>query len=274
MSDAPLRPEQYEQSLFDRGFERSPFSFHGTTRDVYRLGEGPPVILLSELPGITPQTLDLAQRIVRAGYRVVMPQLFGRPGAPMTPREMFNTLGRVCISREFAMLAEREESPITDWLRGLARHEHKRAGGRGVGVIGMCFTGGFALAMALDESVMAPVLSQPSLPFPFNEKKACAVGLDDDALVRIRQRCVAEDIRVLGLRFTGDRASPKQRFDTLQEKLGDRFVRVEIDSSFGNKHDIKPWAHSVLTLDYKDDPSHPTYGAFQKVLELFAAQLR
>src|SRR5688572_6250272 len=165
MNEQTPSVEQYEKVLFDSGMTRGSFSYHGATRDVYRVGEGPPVIVLSEFPGITPSTVELCQRIVREGYEVVLPQLMGLAGAPMLPQLMLKSFAHVCVSREFALLAERKESPIAEWLRALARFEHKQHGGRGVGVIGMCFTGGFALAMTVDESVIAPVVSQPSLPF-------------------------------------------------------------------------------------------------------------
>ena len=180
----------------------------------------------------------------------------------------------MCVSREFSVLAGRKESPISDWLRALARFEHKKHGGPGVGVIGMCFTGGFALAMMLDESVIAPVLSQPSLPLALSGAIGAELGLDQAGLARVKQRCRDEHLCVIGLRFSGDRMSPKQRFERLRRELGDSFVGVEIDSSFGNRHGIKPWAHSVLTNSYVDEPAHPTRNAFEQVLDHFARTLK
>lgn len=75
------------------------------------------------------------------------------------------SMSKLCVSKEFNRFAFREEAPIADWLRALARDAHRSCGGPGVGAIGMCFSGGFALAMMADESVIAPVLSQPSMPF-------------------------------------------------------------------------------------------------------------
>jgi dienelactone hydrolase len=273
MSEASLDPQQYEQTLFDAGLTRASFSHQGATRDVYRGGDGPPVIVLSELPGITPPTVALFARLMRAGYGVVAPQLFGTPGAPAIAELARRAFAQVCVSREFTLFAQRKESPIADWLRALARSEHRRHGGRGVGVIGMCFSGGFALAMMIDDSVMAPVLSQPSLPFAVTPGSGKDLGLPSEALERIRQRCAAEDLYVLGLRFSADTLSPRTRFTRLEEELGDRFIGVELDSSLGNPHGIKPWAHSVLTLEYRDEPGHPTRTAFERVLALFDRQL-
>lgn len=265
---------RFEHALFDAGFSRGTFAHLGAERDVYELGSGPAVIVLSEMPGITPPTIELCRRLAAADYAVVLPQLVGEPGAPISPGAILGTLGRLCVSREFSLLKERAEAPITEWLRALARHVHRTHGGPGVGVIGMCFTGGFALAMMLDESVMAPVLSQPSLPAPLTSRKRRALGLDDAALARVKARCRDEDLCVLGLRFTNDALSPRERFTRLERELGRHFLRVEIDSSLGNPHGIKPWAHSVLTNDFVDEPSHPTRAALDQVLALFERQLR
>ena len=146
-------------------FEKEPFGSGGINHDVYRRGSGPAVIVCSEVPGITPKVADFARRVSDRGMTAVMPHLFGTPGREMTPGYAAGTILKLCISKEFSGLAMGRSSPIIDWLRALARAEHKRCGGPGVGAVGMCFTGGFALAMAVDDTVLAPVLSQPSLPF-------------------------------------------------------------------------------------------------------------
>ena len=67
-----------------RGYEKDTFSYDGKTRDVYRKGDGPAVIVLAEMPGITPKVLDFADRVVAIGCSAVLPHLFGVPGAEMT----------------------------------------------------------------------------------------------------------------------------------------------------------------------------------------------
>lgn len=42
-------------------------------------------------------------------------------------------------------MAMRQTSPVIAWLRALAKSLHAEVGGVGVGAIGMCFSGGFAL---------------------------------------------------------------------------------------------------------------------------------
>jgi len=156
------------------------------------------------------------------------------------------------------------------WLRALARSEHERCGGPGVGVVGMCFTGGFGLAMAVDDSVIAPVLSQPSLPFAITKSRRSDIQVSADEWRTILDR---GDLCVLGLRFTGDRAVPAQRFRMLHEKLGDRFIAVELDSSKGNPHGHPAAAHSVLTEHLDDRPGTPTREALEQVLKFFTDRL-
>ena len=182
------------------------------------------------------------------------------------------SMGRACISREFTILATGKTSPIITWLRALGRAEHERCGGPGVGVIGMCFTGGFALAMMVDDVVVAPVLSQPSLPFPVTRSKKRALGISDADLARVRERAEAGTC-LLGLRFSGDKISPPERFDHLRQVLGDAFVAVELDSSPGNPHGHKKMAHSVLTEDLDDRPGTPTRAALDQVLAFFSERL-
>jgi dienelactone hydrolase len=182
-------------------------------------------------------------------------------------------ISRACISREFATLALGRTSPVTAWLRALAQQAHAECGGPGVGAVGMCLTGGFALAMMVDDVVLAPVLSQPSLPFALGKQRRRDVGLSDRDLARVKERC-AEGCEVLGLRFTGDRAVPPQRFARLKAELGDAFIAVDIDSSPGNPDGYRKAAHSVLTEDLRDEEGTATRAALDQVLRFFEAKLR
>lgn len=256
------------------GFSLGSFSYEGKERDVYRTGGGPAVVVISEIPGITPKVADFGRRVADLGCTAVLPSIFGEPGKAMAVPYAAQTLLHACISREFATLALRRSSPVTEWLRALARHEHAGCGGPGVGVVGMCLTGGFALAMMVDDIVLAPVLSQPSLPFPIGAARKSDLGISDADLTRTKQRCGVEpDLCVLGLRFSNDRAVPAERFERLGQELGNHFTAVEIDSSPGNPYGNRPHAHSVLTEDLVDDPGHPTHDALHQVLELFQSRL-
>jgi dienelactone hydrolase len=253
------------------GFDRATFAHDGRRHDVYRAGSGPAVVVIHELPGIHPGVVELGRRLVAAGYTVFLPSLFGRPGEPLAAAATLRAIVRVCVAREFAILADRT-SPVATWLRALAAEAHGECGGPGVGAIGMCFTGGFALAMAVEPAVLAPVLSQPGLPAPITARKRAAVGLDDADLARVKRR--AEDgMGVLGLRFTADKGCPSARFQTLRRELGERFEGIEIDSSPGNPYRIPARAHAVLTVDLADEPGHPTRAALDRVMAFLAERL-
>ena len=198
--------------------------------------------------------------------------MFGEDGRAPTVGYALGSTARACIAREFTVLAAGRTSPVIGWLRALAAHEHGRCGGPGVGAVGMCFTGGFALGMMVDDVVVAPVLSQPSLPFGVTKARRRDLGLSPGDLSRVQERAAA-GCPVLGLRFSGDRMSPPDRFDHLRELLGDAFVAVEIDSSKGNPHGHARMSHSVLTEHLDDRPGTPTRVALDQVLAFFTARL-
>jgi dienelactone hydrolase len=253
----------------------SPFSFEsgGATRTVYTRGAGPGVVVMHEIPGITPPVARFAARVADAGFRVYLPHLFGTPGQPLSIPYLLSQMVRACVSREFSVLARRQSSPITGWLRALCRHAHAECGGPGVGALGMCLTGNFALALMVDESVMAPVLSQPSLPFGVSASHRAALHLSDGDLEKVKER-VKGGCPVLGMRFTGDPLCPGERFEALRRELGAGFEAIEIDSSPGNRFGIKRLAHSVVTEDLVDREGHPTRAALERVLALFHERLR
>ena len=253
-------------------FTKSTFTHDGKTRDVYRIGDGPAVNVISEMPGITPEVATFARRLPPLGLTAVLPHVFGDPGRDMSAAYVFKSIGPACVSREFTAFATGKTSPITVWLRALAKQAHKECGGPGVGAVGMCFTGGFALAMMVDDTVVAPVLSQPSLPFPITKKHKRDVGISDADLQRVKQR-VDDGACVIGLRFTGDKVVPAERFQRLRDELGDGFIGVEIDSSKGNPHGHPANAHSVLTNHLIDEPGQPTRDALDKVLAFFQERL-
>jgi dienelactone hydrolase len=247
------------------------FAHDGRERRVFRRGTGPAVVVIAEIPGITPAVVAFADRVVGMGCTAVLPHLFGTPGGAMSVPSTLRSLVPACVSREFTIMATGRTSPVVEWLRALGRHEHERCGGPGIGVVGMCFTGGFALGMAVDQRVLAPVASQPSLPFALTAAQKRDVGLSDEDLAAVAAR--TPDAGVLGLRFTCDRLCPDERFARLGDELGDAFVGVEIDSSPGNPHGIPRNAHSVLTEHLVDEPGHPTRAALDRVLDLLRTRL-
>jgi dienelactone hydrolase len=255
------------------GFSCETFSHEGESYPVYRRGTGPAVVVIHEIPGITPAVVKFATRVADEGFTAIMPALFGTVGRGYDPIHIAQGFATACIRKEFASFATRQSSPITNYLRALCRAVHAECGGRGVGAVGMCLTGNFALSLMVDPVVMAPVLSQPSLPLGLTAEMRAAIHVSDDELAIIKQRIAEEDIKVLGLRFTWDPLCPKARFTRLKEELGDGFEAIEIDSSPMNKHNIPVYAHSVLTKDLVDKAGHPTQQALHRTIEFFHQQL-
>jgi dienelactone hydrolase len=219
------------------GWERSSFSAGDITHEVFRRGTGPAVVVVHEIPGITPRVLEFADDVVAAGFTVVMPLLVGTVGKAPSMPYIASSMAKVCVSREFTTWALDRTSPVVSWLRALARATHLEVGGRGVGAVGMCFSGGFALGMMVDEIMVAPVLSQPTLPFAAgNARRRADVNLSPDDREVIAHRA-AEGCQVLGLRFEGDRLVGT-RFETLGALLGDAFVAVELPSSSRSDHSV------------------------------------
>ena len=253
-------------------FQAFDFTHDRGTYEVFRGGSGPAVLVLHEIPGLHPGVIDFARRLIAADYTVYLPSLYGRPAAPANGREILRSIVQICVAREFTKLANRT-SPIVGWLRALAASAYRECGGPGVGVVGMCFTGGFALATALEPSVVASVISQPVIPAPIGKRGRAALGLDAQDLSMITERA-NDGLRVLGLRFTNDRGCPPERFETLRASLGTSFEGIEIDSSPGNAAGIAPSAHAVLTVSLVDEPGHPTRVALDRVLAFLAEQLR
>jgi dienelactone hydrolase len=255
------------------GWTVSPFSAAGYTHDVYRKGEGPGVVLIPEMPGLSPEVLGLGNHLVDNGFTVAAPSLYGTPGAAAMRPGMLPVMLRGCVAKEFAAFATNADRPIAHYLRALARDLNEKTPGKGVGVIGECWSGGFALAAAVDDSVIAPVLSQPSLPVGITGKHRRDPGLSEGELKVVEQRAANEGLCALGLRFSEDRLSPAERFKTLKARLGDAFEVIEISSKKGNGHGFGKMSHSVLTLEVRERDGHPAYEARKRVVEFLTERL-
>jgi dienelactone hydrolase len=253
------------------GFTRFEFNDGRWTREVWRIGTGPAVIVIHEIPGLHPGVLAFARDVAAAGMSVYCPSLFGQPGKPVSKGYALGVIAKtLCVRREFTAWATDRSSPIVDWLRALARQAHKECGGKGVGAVGMCFTGGFALAMMTEPSVVAPVLSQPSVPL--GKKGAASLGCSAVEITCARTRFETEGLSLLALRFSSDKLVPDARFETLRREFGDHVETVELaDADAAPNAVMAP--HSVLTLHLdRSDPLGATMQTRDKVIAFFKAR--
>ncbi len=257
----------FRDSLDD--FEKRQVTLLGKTKRVYVSGSGPAVIVMSEIPGISPYVARFARWVRDAGLTVYMPSLFGEDGVLPGNGKAMITLARACISKEFRAFASNASSPVTQWLRALAAQAHKECGGKGVGAIGMCFTGNFALSMMLEKSVIAPVMSQPSMPM----HNPAGLAIDPDELAAVKERMQAEDLTVLAYRFEGDSFCRAERFAAYREALGDRFIGTVLPDSAANPDAPLKMPHSVVTLHLIDEVGQPTVQARDEILAFFRARL-
>lgn len=247
-----------------KAYEKFSFEDGPYRRDVYKRGQGPAVVVIHEVPGLHPLVIRFADRIVAAGMTVYLPVLFGEPGKPVSSGYVMGALFQaICIRREFNVWHAGRSSPIVGWLRALARRAHQDCGGRGVGAVGMCFTGGFALAMMSEAAVVAPVLSQPSMPIAIGSKtRAAGIDASEEEVACARKRFTEEELSMIALRFRSDKTVPDERFETYRREFGAAFEGIELDDADAAPSDHPP--HSVLTIHLREDG--PTKVAEQRVI--------
>jgi dienelactone hydrolase len=257
-------------------FDPRSITLDAVTKLVHVTGAGPAVIVMTEMPGISPHVARFARWVRDAGFTVYMPSLFGRDGALPGVEEGTATFRRACVSAEFRAFAANESSPVTVWLRSLARLAHEQCGGPGVGAIGMCFSGNFALTMMLEPAMLAPVLSQPSLPLD----DPAALEIAPDELAAVRRRLDRDDLTVMAYRFAGDAFCRRERFAAYSEALGDRFVARVLPDSAANPRTtpffehVVASPHSVVTAHLIDEAGEPTIAARDEILSFFAQRLK
>jgi dienelactone hydrolase len=250
------------------GWNRFTVSAQGSERPVFDRGEGPAVVVLHELPGLSPDCVSFANRLVRDGFHIFLPLLFGDP-CQHAPNK---SLLKLCVSKEFHFFATGKTSPISNWLRGVCSEINRRVDGRGVGVVGLCLTGGLALVLIAEPAVVTAVSSEPAIPFPAHPGYKADLGISEEDLSASRARTESENRRVLALRFSSDALCTTQRFTRLSRALGQQVDFVVIQSP-DPEHNIRKTAHAVLTKEYSDEPDHPTFAAYQRVVDFLRTQM-
>ncbi|HYE47462.1 MAG TPA: dienelactone hydrolase family protein [Caulobacter sp.] len=271
MPDQLLEPDQLSD------FEPRHLTLLGAHKVVLTSGQGPAVIVMTEMPGISPHVARFARWVREAGFTVYMPSLFGKDGAVPSEDEGAAVFRHACVSAEFRAFGSGASSPVTQWLRALARLAHEECGGPGVGAIGMCFTGNFALTMMLEPAVLAPVVSQPSLPLD----DPGGLEISPEELTAVANRLEAEDLTVMAYRFAGDSYCRAERFAAYASALGPRFVGRVLPDEAANAGPKPPFfekfvttPHSVLTVHLIDEAGQPTLAARDEILAFFTRRLK
>ncbi len=162
---------------------------------------------MHEFPGISTNLVELANTLAQH-FRIVIPSILGRDGDP----KISDSLQQICVRREVHLLARRGVSADVVWLRDFADVHVARGRNEGYSVIGMCFTGNFALALAVDPRDAAAVMAQPSIP----------VWPGTLGLSRLDRKALQSrtDLRVQGYRFRRDRLSPAAKLTAATRLLG------------------------------------------------------
>jgi dienelactone hydrolase len=245
------------------GYSSFAFERDGASKTVFTRGTGPGVLIMHELPGLVTQCVRLADYIAARGFTVFLPLLFGDPNIPFSRARAVMNAAKLCISREIALFAENADSPVTTWLRGLAVEIRRHCpDGRGVGVIGLCLTGGFAINLMVEDVVLAPVASEPALPLTWLGASKGALGVAPETLRAAVERA-ATGVPLRCLRFKGDGMSPPEKLERLQREFRSSLQADEIPGSH----------HSVLTIDLVEDPAHPTFQARDRVVDFLRTRL-
>ncbi|MER6827370.1 dienelactone hydrolase family protein [Streptosporangium sp. NPDC000563] len=256
-------------------FSRRLVDVEGVVKTVYAAGSGPAVVLMPEMPGISPDVLRLARWVRDAGFTVYVPSLFGIDGAYPTAEGGMEVVRRACVSAEFRAFAGGGTSPVTAWLRGLARQAHGECGGPGVGAVGLCFTGNFALTMALEPAVIAPVVNHPSLPLD----DPAGLEISDEDARAVRDRIARDGLKILAYRFEDDRWCTGRRFAAYRALLGDAFDGRVLPGGSANTSpppffgDVIETPHSVVTAHLVDEEGHPTLKARDEIIAFLTDRL-
>ncbi|RYE04429.1 MAG: dienelactone hydrolase [Sphingomonadales bacterium] len=248
----------------------------GIEKLVHVSGEGSGVIVMPEMPGLTPHVARFARWVRDAGFTVYVPSLFGRDGAVADAAHGAAVFRRGCVSAEFRALGGGGvSSPVTHWLMGLARQVHAACGGPGVGAVGMCFTGNFALTMMLEPAVLAPVLCQPALPLD----NPAGLEIAPEELAAVAARMEREDLSALAFRFAGDPFCRAERFASYRTTLGDRFDGRVVSDAAANPEvppfyaEHVPAPHSVVTVHLINAAGSPTLAARDEILSFLRRRL-
>lgn len=242
-----------------KGFSHFKFPSHGIQKTIYRSKHGTmPLLILHELPGMSPSFLHYCRDMIGKDFRVYAPLLFKSPNEKMSQiqQRLF------CISREFKQLftlrsVDEDGAPFASWLLALVSEVSKQNPEKKIGVVGMCLTGSFAIAAIVHPSVNAAISCQPSYPFFRNIE---TLGLSKTQRQEVADRASSLSIPCAkGYRYKGDRICRASHMRALKSVLG---------SSFECFPELAGSQHSTLTSGSRNPE------VFRDVLEFLNKRLK
>jgi len=265
-------------NIWDECFER--FDFKGrlnnagsklTERKVYHIGSGPPLLLMHELPGLSEDTFQLAKTYSKH-FTVYLPLLTGKVGDKKLGKLSLGlqSLRILCLNREIHLLKAKSSSPITLWLRDLCNHIRSQSDYNGVGVLGMCLTGNFAMTLMADDAVLGAVSAQPSLP----ARPHSALHMSDSDIKNTSNRLDDLGHYMHAYRFKSDVICKAEKFSAIDKTFNTaerervRIKQLEVTAEDENLHSVLVYSFGAggdKTKQVYDE----TVEYFKKSFELF-----
>lgn len=217
----------------------------------------PPLLLLHELNGLTPQAFRYAMELSK-DFTVYLPMLFGEKGKA----SFWNWKGLWAywgwFANEWSFPSE-GSALIVDWLRTVVSHIEQKHNSLPIRIIGNCMTGALPLALlskadgTVNANINAVVLAQPALPMRFwwrqTKEDHRSLDLSDYDLKKAK----LSEAKILALRFETDQISPQEKHDALREHFKDtkvQLVGVKICKKDYEPVGKKVKAHSTLIGEY------------------------
>ena len=214
----------------------------------------PPLLLLHELNGLTPQTFRYAMELSK-DFTVYIPMLFGEKGKT----SFLNWKGLWAYWDWFGnewSVPSKGSAPIVASLRDVVSDIEQKHKTLPIRIIGNCMTGALPLALlskadgTVNANIDAVVLAQPALPMRFwwwqTDEDYSSLGLSNDDLVAAQK----SKAKILALRFETDRISPQTKLKALQCRFGDRLSVVELCARDYDPEGKQVRPHSTLIGEY------------------------
>lgn len=176
-----------------------------------------PVLLLHELPGLTPGAIDLADFLhLELNRRCYMPLLFGEYGQSETG---LTPLLQACQTGRWKVFNCTWPGRILDDSWSMTSQVAEKHPEEAITVIGNCLTGTLPLELIAHPKVEVAIHCQPALPFGLTRKNA-AWPIDGPRLERSLDSLESiENKRLIFIHYVGDSIAPVSRIRWLLDQI-------------------------------------------------------